>query len=388
MSHICKSRWVGSAPIVGTGMFQFDGQPRSAQARHRNHKRYTVTNKALLLAGLAAVTALGLAEPAAAQQARDQIRIVGSSTVYPFTTTVAERFSQTGGFKAPIVESTGTGGGMKLFCGGVGTQHPDLTNASRAMTKGEFETCAANGVKEIVEMKVGFDGIVVAMKKGSTPVNLTRAQLWLALAAQVPQGGKLVANPYKTWKQVDASLPDWKIEVMGPPPTSGTRDAFVELVMDIGCKGFAEVKAITDKKAQGAACAKIREDGAFIEAGENDNLIVQRLASGQSGLMGIFGYSFLEENADKLVGAKIEGKEATFESIADSSYPVSRPLFVYIKKAHIGVVPGIKEYLAEYTSDRAMGKNGYLEKKGLVAMPKAEMEKVRSQVLGLTNLAM
>lgn len=350
--------------------------------------RYPVTNKALLLAGLAAVTAFALAEPAAAQQARDQIRIVGSSTVYPFTTTVAERFSQTGGFKAPIVESTGTGGGMKLFCGGVGTQHPDLTNASRAMTKGEFEQCAANGVKEIVEMKVGFDGIAVALKKGATPVNLKREEIWLALAAQVPQGGKLVPNPYKTWKQVNASLPDWKIEVMGPPPTSGTRDSFVELVMDHGCKAFPEIKAITDKKAQGAACGKIREDGAFIEAGENDNLIVQRLASGQVGVMGVFGYSFLEENMDKLMGAKVDGVEPDADTISSGKYPVSRPLFVYAKKAHIGVVPGMKEFMAEYVSDRAMAPGGYLEKKGLVSMPKAEMEKVRSQVMGLTNLAM
>ncbi|MBP7065615.1 PstS family phosphate ABC transporter substrate-binding protein [Ferrovibrio sp.] len=342
----------------------------------------------LLLAALATTASLGLADQASAQAARDQIRVVGSSTVYPFTTTVAERFSQTGGFKAPIVESTGTGGGMKLFCGGVGTQHPDFTNASRAITKAEFEQCAANGVKEIVEMKVGFDGIAVAMKKGGPKVNLKREHIWLALAAQVPVNGQLVANPYKTWKQIDASLPDWKIEVMGPPPTSGTRDSFVELVMDHGCKAFPEVKAITDKKAQATACAKIREDGAFIEAGENDNLIVQRLASGSTGLLGVFGYSFLEENADKLQGLMVDGVEPDFDTISSGKYPVSRPLFVYAKKAHVGVVPGMKEFIAEYVSDRSMAAGGYLEKKGLVAMPKAELEKVRSQVLSLTNLAM
>lgn len=350
--------------------------------------RYTVINKALLFAGLAAAASLGLAEPVAAQQARDQIRIVGSSTVYPFTTTVAERFAQSGGFKAPIVESTGTGGGMKLFCGGVGTQHPDLTNASRAMTKGEFDACVANGVKEIVEMKVGYDGLSVAMKKGTQKVSLKREDIWLGLAAQVPVNGQLVANPYKTWKQVNASLPDWKIEVMGPPPTSGTRDSFVELVMDQGCKGFAEIKAIADSKARSAACGKIREDGAFIEAGENDNLIVQRLAAGQVGVMGVFGYSFLEENMDKLQGVSVDGVEPDFETISNGKYPVARPLFVYAKKAHIGVVPGMKEFMAEYVSDRAMAQGGYLEKKGLVSMPKAEMEKVRSQVTGLTNLAM
>jgi phosphate transport system substrate-binding protein len=347
-----------------------------------------VTNKAVLLAGLAAVASLILAEPVAAQQARSQIRVVGSSTVYPFTTTVAERFAQTGKFKAPIVESTGTGGGMKLFCAGVGTQHPDMTNASRRITKSEFEACVANGVREIVEMKVGFDGIAVALKKGGQQIDLKREDIWLALAARVPQNGQLVDNPYRTWKQVNAALPDWKIEVMGPPPTSGTRDSFVELVMEHGCKAFPEIRAITDRKAQAAACAKIREDGAFIEAGENDNLIVQRLVTGHAGVMGIFGYSFLEENADKLVGARIDGVEPDFETISEGRYPVSRPLFVYAKKAHIGVVPGMKEFMAEYVSDRSMGPGGYLEKKGLVAMPKTELESVRSQVLGLTNLAM
>ncbi len=347
-----------------------------------------MTHKALLLAGLTAVASLALAGPAAAQQARDQIRVVGSSTVYPFTTTVAERFARTGKFKAPIVESTGTGGGMKLFCAGVGTQHPDLTNASRAIKKSEFEDCRKNGVTEVVEMKVGYDGIAIALKKGATPVSLTREQIWLALAARVPQNGRLVDNPYKTWKQVDAALPDWKIEVMGPPPTSGTRDSFVELVMEHGCQRFAEIEAIADRQARAVACTRVREDGAFIEAGENDNLIVQRLASGRVGVMGVFGYSFLEENADKLIGARVDGVAPDPDTISSGEYPVSRPLFVYIKKAHIGVVPGIREYLAEYTSDRAMAPGGYLEKKGLVAMPKAELDKVRSQVTGLANLTM
>ena len=330
------------------------------------------------------------AAPGTGSGGRDTIRIVGSSTVYPFSAAVAERFGRAGN-KTPVIESTGTGGGFKLFCGGVGVSHPDITNASRAMKSSESELCQQNGVGTVVEVPVGYDGIVIANATSGPTLALTRRQLFLALAKEVPTGdGQLAANPHTTWRDVDAALPAAKIEVYGPPPTSGTRDAFVELVMTEGCKAFEWVAALekTDEDRFKQICHSVREDGAYVEAGENDNLIVQRLASGQTGLMGIFGFSFLEENADKLVGAKVEGVEPTFETIADSSYPVSRPLFVYIKKAHVGVVPGMKEYLAEYISDRAMGKGGYLEKKGLVAMPKAELEKVRSQVTGLANLTM
>lgn len=339
----------------------------------------------LAVGALVAVAAIGSAN---AQQARDQIRIAGSSTVFPFSTLVAENFGKLGKFKTPIVESVGTGGGIRLFCGGVGAQHPDIANASRRMTKSEFEQCQKAGVTEIVEVKIGFDGIVLAVKKGGVKFNVTREQVWKALAREVPVDGKLVKNPYLTWKQVDASLPDLAIEVMGPPPTSGTRDAFVELMLDEGCKNVPEIKAITDRAAKTKACSQIREDGKFVEAGENDNLIVQRLASGRAGLVGVFGYSFLEENNDKLEGKSVDGVPPTFENIAAGKYPVARSMFIYVKKAHIGVIPGIREFVAEFTSEKAMGDNGYLEKKGLIPLPKADREKVRTETSGLVNLAL
>ena len=337
---------------------------------------------------LVAAIAVLAAGPALAQQARDQIRAVGSSTVFPFTTTVAENFARTSGMKAPIVESTGTGGGFRLFCAGVGTQHPDLSNASRAITKSEIEACTKNGVTAITEVKIGFDGIVLAVKKGAPKFDVTRQQVWLALARQVPKNGQLVANPHQRWSDIDPKLPNIAIEVMGPPPTSGTRDAFVEMVMDFGCKDFAEIKAIADSRARAQACAAIREDGKFIEAGENDNLIVQRLVAGQGVAIGIFGYSFLEENIDKLQAKHVDGVEPTFENISSGTYPVSRSMFVYVKNAHAGVIPGLREFVSEYVSDRSMGENGYLEKKGLIPLPKAEREKVRSSATNLTPMAM
>jgi phosphate transport system substrate-binding protein len=337
---------------------------------------------------LAAAVAVVAAGPALAQQARDQIRAVGSSTVFPFTTTVAENYARTSGRKAPIVESTGTGGGFRLFCAGVGTQHPDISNASRPITKSEIEACAKNGVTSITEVKIGFDGIVLAVKKGSAKFDLTRQQVWLALARQVPRNGQLVANPHQRWSDIDPSLPNIAIEVMGPPPTSGTRDAFVEMVLDFGCKDFAEIKAIADARARAQACAAIREDGKFIEAGENDNLIVQRLVAGQGVAIGIFGYSFLEENIDKLQAKHVDGVEPSFENISSGKYPVSRSMFVYVKNAHAGVIPGLREFVSEYVSDRSMGENGYLEKKGLIPLPKAEREKVRSSATNLTPMAM
>ncbi len=339
-----------------------------------------------------AIAALSVAAigSAYAQSARDYISIVGSSTVYPFATVVAEQFGKSTKFKTPKIESTGSGGGIKLFCAGVGVEHPDITNASRAIKQSELEKCAANGVKDVVEVKIGYDGISVGHSKSAADVNFTRKELYLALAKEVPDpkgGDKLVANPYKTWKDINASLPAIKIEVLGPPPTSGTRDAFVELVMDEGCNGIPFIAAMkkTDKKAHKAACQTIREDGAYIEAGENDNLIVQKLAANKDAF-GIFGFSFLDQNRDKIKGADIEGVAPEFETIADGSYPVSRPLFFYIKKAHVGVIPGIKEYLAEFTSSKAMGQEGYLSERGLIPLPKGEYVKVVGEAKNLTAM--
>ncbi|MGE3969102.1 MAG: PstS family phosphate ABC transporter substrate-binding protein [Dongiaceae bacterium] len=334
----------------------------------------------------AAALALALLGFACTAEARDEIRIVGSSTVFPFSTAVAEQFGKTGGFKTPVVESTGTGGGFKLFCAGAGEDTPDISNASRAIKASEVEACAQNGVTEITEVKIGYDGIVLANSKKHGQFALTVKQIWLALAKTVPVDGKLVPNPYQTWAGIDPSLPAEKIEVLGPPPTSGTRDAFVELVMDKGCEEFPEVAAL-EGDAKKEACQAIREDGAFIEAGENDNLIVQKLEANPKAL-GIFGYSFLEQNADKLQGSQMDGVAPTFETIADGSYEVSRPLFFYVKNAHVGVVPGVKEFVAEFMSEKAIGEEGYLADKGLIPMPDSERDEMISSAVALTPLSM
>lgn len=323
-----------------------------------------MTNKLLAATAMAVCLMVGTSDANA--QARDQIRIVGSSTVFPFTTSVAEQFGRSGRFKTPVVESTGTGGGMRLFCAGVGPQHADFTNASRRMTGSEFDSCRANGVTDIVEMPVGFDGIVLAVKKGSPKFSFTLEQIWKALARQVPVNGQLVNNPYQRWNEIDPALPNWPIEVMGPPPTSGTRDSFNELVLEAGCRNVPEIRAISDSRARQQACSAIREDGKFIEAGENDNLIVQRLAASQAGLIGVFGYSFLDQNGDKIEGKPIGGVEPTYDNIAAGTYPVARSMFVYAKRAHLEVIPGMREFIAEYMSERAMGENGYLAQKGLI----------------------
>ena len=337
--------------------------------------------RALALAVLATVVT------AAAAQARDQIRIVGSSTVFPFTTRVAEEFGRTTNFKTPVVESTGTGGGFKLFCEGAGVDTPDIANASRGVKKSEVETCAKNGVTEITEIKIGFDGIVLANSLASPQLNINLQQLFLALAKDVPDGkGGLVANPNKMWSDVDKSLPAKKIEVLGPPPTSGTRDAFAELAMEGGCNRIPELAALkkTDEAKHKAVCQGIREDGAFIEAGENDVLIVRKLEANKDAF-GIFGYSFLDQNRDKIQSSLIDGIDDDYDNISSGRYPISRSLFIYVKKAHIGVVPGIKEFLSEYTSDKAWGPEGYLADKGLIALPDAERAKWRAQALALPN---
>ena len=324
-----------------------------------------------ILASTLVVAALCVAGPALA---RDQIKIVGSSTVFPYTQAAAEEFAKKTGKKSPVVESTGTGGGMKIFCQGLGEGNPDITGASRAMKKSEWALCQKNGVRDITEVLIGYDGLTLAQSKKGNPLNLTKGQLFLALASEVPQGNTLVANPYKKWSEIDKLLPDMAITVYGPPPTSGTRDAFVELAMHKGCASLdyfkkkkgemekADFKALVKEK-----CTRMRQDGPFIEAGENDNLIVQRIEADPNAL-GIFGYSFLYENQDKLQGVKVENVEPGFDTIADGSYDLSRPLFVYIKNPHRKVIGGMEEFIVEYTSDEAMGEDGYLHERGLVVL--------------------
>ena len=316
--------------------------------------------------------------------ARDQIKIVGSSTVYPYATIVAEKFGKSG-FKTPVIESTGTGGGMKLFCAGVGVKHPDITNASRAIKSKEKALCAKNGVKDIVEIVVGNDGISFAHSVKAKDVNFTKEQLWRALAHDVEIDGKMVKNPYKKWSDIDKSLPNKGIKILVPPPTSGTRDAWNSLVMKKGCtkaaKAAYKAQGIKPKKG----CRKLREDGLAVEAGENDTLIVNKLAADPD-MFGLFGYSYLVANKDKIKATKIEGKKPSLASIQDYSYPIARPLFFYVKKAHIGTVPGIKEYLKEFTSKGTMGPKGYLTDIGLVPLDSKSYKKTRTAGTKLTTI--
>ena len=371
-----------------------------------------------IILGLATASVVATTSPAFA---RDSISIVGSSTVYPFATVVAERFGKATSFKAPKVESTGSGGGLKLFCNGVGVNTADITNASRRIKLSEFESCQANGVTDIVEVLIGYDGIVLANAKGGAPLELSRKDIFLALAAQVPgPDGKLVDNPNKTWQDVNSALPANKIEVLGPPPTSGTRDAFAELALEGGArqiddietlrglgadqtneidalveklgieKAWAAVKSKKGDKAKGKDVVKIigrsvREDGAYIEAGENDNLIVNKLAANPNAL-GIFGFSFLDQNSDKVQGSIIDGQEPSFDAIAEGQYSVARPLYFYVKKAHIGVVPGIKEYLETFVAEDTIGPDGYLVDKGLIPLDDDSFSAMSEAAVALTNL--
>jgi phosphate transport system substrate-binding protein len=336
-----------------------------------------VTSK--ILSGVAAM-ALAATVLSGAAQARDQIRIVGSSTVFPYSQAVAEQYANATGAGAPIVESTGTGGGMKIFCQGIGPDHPDLTGASRAMKMSEYELCASNGVVDITEIQLGYDGLSIAISRSNDfDWNLTEAQVFEALAAEVEVDGQVVANPYQKWSEIDASLPDVAILAFGPPPTSGTRDAFVELAMHDGCKAFPAIQALEgDRKND--VCSRMRQDGPFVEAGENDNLIVQRIEADPSA-MGIFGYSFLFENSDKLKAVKVEGVEPTFDTIADNSYDIARPIFVYIKNAHRGVIPGMNEFIAEYVSDDALGAGGYLSERGLTVLSEDLLKEMQARAV-------
>lgn len=320
--------------------------------------------------------------------AREEIRIVGSSTVYPFATAVAESFAKSTGLKTPVIESTGTGGGIKLFCEGVGEDKPDFVNASRKMKRAEMEICVKNGVTEVVEFKLGFDGLVVASAVGAPDVNFTRKQLFLALAKQVPdKDGKLIDNPYKMWNEIDPALPAEKIEVLGPPPTSGTRDSFAELMLRGGAREFETLSTLegSDVAAFDLVWKTFRTDGAYVEAGENDNLIIQKLTA-NSKAFGIFGYSFLSSNEGKIKGAAIDGDKPEYGEIANGNYKGGRLLYIYAKKAHLGVVPGMLEYLTEFTSQRAIGEDGYLADKGLVSLKTCDAEWSALSVDTLPNL--
>lgn len=302
---------------------------------------------------------------------RQQIRIVGSSTVYPFSIAVAERFAQGhSGFPAPVVESTGTGGGLDLFCAGVGAQHPDVANASRRIKASEIEACNANGVNQIIEVPVGIDGLVlIESAERPTGFQLTERDIYAALAAN-PFGREQTA---RTWRDVNPALPAVAIRVYGPPPTSGTRDSFAELILEKGCGSDPAMDALKEEDGDRhkQVCTQIREDGAYIEAGENDNLLVQRVAQNQ-GSVGILGYSFLEQNAARVTGIPIGGVAPTSESISSSTYPGARKLFIYVKGEHLGAIPGLAEYLA--TWPQGWGPGGWLVQRGLVPLPDAERQ--------------
>ncbi len=330
----------------------------------------------ILAAAALALLAFGV-QPS---EARDRITIVGSSTVFPFAAAAAERFGHESDFPTPVIEATGSGGGLKLFCAGVGSEHPDIANASRRIKAKELKTCWDNGVDEVVEAIIGFDGIVIANARSATPFDLTLEHMYMALAAEVPHDGKAVANPYSRWSDIDPSLPRQAIEVLGPPPTSGTRDAFDELAMRAGCEA-------SDAEAAGIDCRRIemRRDGPWVDAGENDNLIVSKLEANTSAL-GVFGFSFLDQNWSKLQGSAVDGVEPTFENIADGAYPVSRSLYFYVKKAHVGVVPGILEYVEAFLSPSSVGDDGHLVDKGLIPLPADEYSSSSKRTLSLTPM--
>ncbi|MGK9235281.1 substrate-binding domain-containing protein [Inquilinus limosus] len=335
-----------------------------------------------------ALAVLALAATAGAAQARDQIQVAGSSTVLPFANVVAESFGQafSGKFKAPIVESGGTGGGLKSFCSGVGENTIDIANASRAINKTEFETCAKNGVKDIIQVKIGYDGIVFASIVNGPTFALTTNQLWKAIAAQVVVDGKVVDNPYKTWKQIDPSLPDQAIQTFIPAENHGTREVFVEKVLTGGCEQEAAVKAL-GKDEQKAVCTKVRKDGLAVDIAGDYTETLARIQSTQNAV-GVFGLSFYEENKDKVKVATVNGVTPTAETIASGEYPVSRPLFFYVKKAHLGAIPGLKEYVTFFLSDQMVGDEGALVEKGLIPMPENELKDQRNAANAGTTLSM
>lgn len=334
----------------------------------------------IIIAGVLLAGCSGSAAP------RNGVRIVGSSTVFPFSTAVAESFGARTNFRTPVVESTGTGGGMRLFCSGVGTSTPDMSGASRRMTPSEFALCQSNGVRDIIELPIGFDGIVIANTSSGPQLDITRGQIWLALAAQIPdETCNMIDNPHQRWSDIDPILPDLRIEVFGPPPTSGTRDAFVELGMEAGAE---EIAAETGCAIPDQAMARVREDGGWIDAGENDNSIVQTLVNTPTAY-GVFGYSFLAQNGERIQAARVDGVAPEFEAIASGAYPISRSMFIYAKAQHVGLIPGIQEYLFEFTSEDAWGEYGYLTDRGLIPLPLARREELvgRVETLGVMTEA-
>lgn len=334
-----------------------------------------------LAVSLAVVTAaLAASQPAAA---RDKIHIVGSSTVFPFATTVAERFGKQNQAGAPVVESTGTGGGMKLFCSGVGDNTPDISNASRRITASEFEACTKNGVS-IAEITIGFDGIVLVSAKDAPAMSMTREQLWRAVAQTVPVNGQFVPNPYKKWSDISPDLPAVDILVYGPAHNHGTRDAWVELVMDPGCRANPEIKAL-DAATQKKTCDPVREDGRWVEISGDYAVVIERIAK-TPGATAVITYSYLDQNASRLQGAKVDGVVASFDNIATSKYPLARPLFFYVKREHASLVRGLKEFVAEFVSAKAIGDDGYLSQKGLIPLPAEQLKKVRAVAADLTKL--
>jgi len=334
--------------------------------------------------GLAATAVVALSISTTAE-ARTQMRAVGSSTVYPFAKIVAERIARANPrLGTPIIESTGTGAGMKLFCAGVGERFPDVENASRRMKGSEAKLCASNGVTQITEIQVGLDGVTLATAKGSPLGNISQRDVYMALA-KTPYGKP---NRTKTWKDVNGSLPAIPIRVYGPPPTSGTRDALGELLMTPPCEANPSMAALkkSDENKFKAICTGVREDGAYIQAGENDNLIVQKIEA-NPGTIGIFGFSYLEENGDKLKGLAINGVGPSYDSISSFKYPGARPLYIYIKNAHANAIPAVRAYAAEFTKESAFGPNGYLRRQGgMIAAPNNVRARSQQAARGLAPL--
>ena len=323
------------------------------------------------------------------QAPRAGIWAAGSSTVFPFATRVAENFSRTSGGAAPRVESLGTGGGIKAFCTGIGPSTPDIANASRPMKKSEFEECQKNGVTDIVEIKIGFDGIVIATARTGTSFNFRLQDIYSGLAKEVPgPNNTFVANPATTWNQVNQALPNQRIQVYGPPPTSGTRDAFLELGMAPGAKELPSLAALADadKDRFETIAHTLREDNAWVDSGENDNAIVQTLTR-TPGSLGVFGFSFLEQNMDTVKAETIDGVAPSADTIADGSYPLARSLYIYVKKQHVGVTPGLEQFVSEFMSEAAAGRGGYLQDRGLVPLPADQLAAQRALAQAMTVMA-